>query len=113
MADISIDFENARAAARESQSVGDDVKSSVAGVDDSCNDAALGLLVGPLVTPPLGLVRQWARSMVEEAASGATKDGDRLIKAVQSFEECEEASAQAIRDAAQGRSGAAGRTPML
>lgn len=51
--------------------------------------------------------------MVEEAASGATKDGDRLIKAVQSFEECEEASAQAIRDAAQGRSGAAGRTPML
>ena len=54
MADISLDFENARAAARESQSVGDDVKSSVAGVDDSCNDAALGLLVGPLVTPPTG-----------------------------------------------------------
>ena len=29
MADISLDFEKARAAARESQSAGDDVKSSV------------------------------------------------------------------------------------
>ena len=58
MADISLDFENARAAARESQSAGDDVKSSVAGVDGGCNDAALGLLVGPLVTGPLGLVRR-------------------------------------------------------
>lgn len=99
MADISLDFEKARAAARESQSAGDDVKSSVVGVDGGCNDAALGLLVGPLVTGPLGLVRRWVRSMVEEAASGATKDGDGLIKAVQSFEECEESSAQAIRDA--------------
>lgn len=112
MADISLDFEKARAAARESQSAGDDVKSSVAGVDDGCNDAALGLLVGPLVTAPLGLVRWWVRSMVEEAASGATKDGDRLIEAVQSFEECEEVSARAIRDAAQGRSGTGGRTLM-
>jgi len=112
MADISLDFENARAAARESQSAGDDVKSSVVGVDGGCNDAALGLLVGPLVTGPLGLVRRWVRSMVEEAASGATKDGDGLIKAVQSFEECEESSARAIRDAAQGRRGMAGRTLM-
>ena len=45
MADISLDFEKARAAARESQSAGDDVKSSVVGVDGGCNDAALGLLV--------------------------------------------------------------------
>ena len=112
MADISLDFEKARAAARESQSAGDDVKSSVVGVDGGCNDAALGLLVGPLVTGPLGLVRRWVRSMVEEAASGATKDGDGLIKAVQSFEECEESSARANSGCRTGSSWHGWRTLM-
>ena len=59
MADISLDFENARAAARESQSAGDDVKSSVAGVLDRLSQARWVLFAG-------GCAPWWRKQLLEQ-----------------------------------------------